>query len=76
MHSKTKEPNEMEKERIDVLLAEYQASHRNRNHYDSVRWTIGSILMAASLTLFGISFMEPVRNNFWDVILIAFFLFV
>jgi len=67
------ESNELEKKRIDAFLAEYQACHRNRNHYDSVRWTIGSIFMATSFTLFGISFMETIRNNFMEVNLIAVF---
>ncbi len=62
---------ELEKKKIDVLLAEYQACHRNRNHYDSVCWTIGSIFIAISLTLFGISFIEEVRNGFWEVLLIG-----
>jgi hypothetical protein len=45
---------------VDILLAEYQAAHMNRDHYDSVRWTMGSIFIVGSLTLFGISFAEPV----------------
>ena len=40
---------------VNILLNEYQACHRNRNHYDSVRWTIGSIFIGASLALFGLS---------------------
>jgi hypothetical protein len=47
---------DQEKALIDVLLNEYQACHRNINHFDGVRWTIGSIFIGASLTLFGISF--------------------
>lgn len=62
-----------EKKRIDILVGEYQACHSNRNHYDSVRWTIGAIFIAASLTLFGISFVEEVRSNFIHVNLIGFF---
>jgi hypothetical protein len=41
---------------VDVLIGEYQACHRNRNHYDSVGWTIGSIFIAVSLALIGFSF--------------------
>ena len=67
------EPAEKEKKKIDVLLAEYQACHRNRDHYDSVRWTIGSIFIATSLTLFGISFLKEVRGNLMEVIFIAVF---
>jgi len=48
---------------VEALLAEYHACHMNRDHYDSVRWTIGSIFIAASLTLFGISFVEPVVRS-------------
>jgi len=35
----------------------------NRNHYDGVRWTIGSIFIGASLALFGISFLNSMVNN-------------
>lgn len=62
-----------EKKKIDALLVEYQACHRNRNHYDSVRWTIGSIFIATSLALFGISFLKEVRERFIEVILITTF---
>jgi glucose uptake protein GlcU len=41
---------------VDVSIGEYQACHRNRNHYDSVEWTIGSIFIAVSLALIGFSF--------------------
>jgi hypothetical protein len=50
-------------ERIEVLLAEYQASYMNRDHYDSVRWLIGSIFIAASFTLLGASFLDPVARD-------------
>ena len=40
---------------LNVLLNEYHACHRNRNHYDSIRWSIGSIFIAASLTVYGLS---------------------
>ncbi|NIO37996.1 hypothetical protein GTO27_09880 [Candidatus Bathyarchaeota archaeon] len=66
--------DEQQKKEIDVLLAEYQACHRNRNHYDSVRWTIGSIFMATSLALFGISFVEE-QLGILEVLLIAVFSF-
>ncbi|MCW4042998.1 MAG: hypothetical protein NWE90_04655 [Candidatus Bathyarchaeota archaeon] len=58
---------------IDTLLTEYQACHMNRNHYDSLSWTICSIFTSASLALLGISFLNPVVNNPLDVILIASF---
>jgi len=43
----------------------------NRDHYDSVRWTIGSIFIVGSLTLFGISFVEPVVRMPLQVALLA-----
>ena len=49
--------------RIDVLLNEYTACHSNRDHYDSIRWTIVSIFGGASIATFGISFLDPVRGN-------------
>lgn len=58
---------------VEALLAEYQACHMNRDHYDSVRWTIGSIFIAASLTLFGISFLEPIVHNRPAVVVMAAF---
>lgn len=48
---------------IDALLSEYEACHRNRNHYDSLRWTVGSILLVASLTLLGASFTKEVAAS-------------
>lgn len=45
--------------KVDALLAEYEACHMNRDHYDSVRWTISSVLVGASLASFAISFLEP-----------------
>ncbi len=62
-----------EDRRIDVLLNEYQAGHRNRNHYDSVRWTVGSILIATSFALLGLSFQEKIYEEFWAVNFMAFF---
>lgn len=64
---------------IDILLNEYQTCHRNRNHYDSVRWTIGSIFIVASLTLFGLSLEKNVETVIlaycfsWSLILIWYF---
>jgi hypothetical protein len=65
--------DDKEKKHIDVLLNEYQACHSIQNHYDNIRWTIGSIFIATSLALFGISFWEVVRIDFWEVTLIAGF---
>ncbi len=35
----------------------------NRDHFDSIRWMIISIFIAASFTLLGISFLDPVIEN-------------
>lgn len=66
--------NECAKLQINVWLNEYQACHRNRNHYDSVRWTIGSIFIGASLTLFGFS-LGVGKNHLKEVLLASFFSF-
>jgi len=65
-------PDDCEKLQIDVLLNEYQACHRNKNHFDSIRWTIGSIFIGASLTLFGISF----EKHLVEVLLASIFSFL
>lgn len=65
--------NDFEKKRVDVLLAEYRACYKNRDHYESVKWTIGAIFIAASLTLFGISFIKEVKGNLLEVGSLAFF---
>lgn len=49
--------SELQSKNVDVLLAEYQASNSSRDHYDSVRWTIGSIFFGASLATYGVSFL-------------------
>ena len=58
---------------VDVLLQEYQACHRNRNHYDSIRWSIGSIFIAISSAVFGISLTAEVIDTLNLVITMAFF---
>jgi len=55
---------------LDILLVEYQCAHMNRDHYDSVRWTIGSIFIIASLTAFGASLVESVTQT--QVLLLCF----
>jgi len=57
--------------KVDILLAEYQAAHANRNYHGSIRWTIGSILTATSFTLFGISFLQEIKNNVVEVLLLS-----
>ena len=59
--------------RIEVWLVEYKACQQNRDHYDSVRWTMGSIFIATSLTLFGVSFISEIKKEFWEVCVIASF---
>jgi len=61
----------MPRDELDLLLAEYQCAHMNRDHYDSVRWVIGSIFIAGSFALFGISFIEPAAGAAALVVLLA-----
>ncbi|MCK5626840.1 hypothetical protein KAI23_02605 [Candidatus Bathyarchaeota archaeon] len=58
-------------DRKDVLLAQYQACNTTRDHYDTIRWLIGSIFIGASLTIFGISFTTPL--GIYEILLIAGF---
>ena len=67
-----KEISEIRKEDIDVLLAEYRACHTNRDHYSNIKWIIGSIFIAASFTLFGLSFLDEVKGGVVEVGLLAF----
>jgi len=57
---------------VKALLAEYEACHTNRNHYDSVRWTIASLFIGFSLTTFGVSFLKE-ANTIVPVLLLASF---
>lgn len=67
------ENREFRSNKIQVLLNEYQACHRNRNHYGSVRWTRGSILIATSLGLLGFSFWSEVKGDIWKINFMALF---
>jgi len=58
---------------VDVLLAEYQASHMNRDHYHSLVWTIGSVLIPTSIALVGASLLDPLINNLRAVLALAAF---
>jgi len=60
---------------IDILLNEYQACHRNRNHYDSVRWSIGSIFIAASFTVYGFSLGQQDKSVALALVLLSMFPF-
>jgi len=55
--------NNFIRNQLNIYLNEYQACYRQRNHYDSLSWTIGSLFIAASFTLFGFSFQEYLINN-------------
>jgi hypothetical protein len=48
----------MTDDNLQVLLASYQAAIMSRDHYDSVRWTIGSVFIGAELATYGISFLS------------------
>ena len=60
-------------DQINILLAEYQACHMNRDHYDSLRWTIGSIFIGTMFALYGISFLEPLISSLKNVLAISAF---
>jgi len=60
---------------IEVLLAEYQASYMNRDHYDSVRWLIGSVFIGTSLATFGFSFLVSDLSAVFVSILFSVLLF-
>jgi len=54
---------------LNALLAEYEACYKTRDHYDSVEWTIGSIFIASSLFLLGVSFeISPTKITFVSVV--------
>jgi hypothetical protein len=48
---------------VEIALAEYQACSDTRNHYDNIRWTIGSVFVAFSLALFGLSFSDSLGDQ-------------
>jgi len=43
---------------VDVLPTEYQCAHMTRDHYDNIRWIIGTVFIAASIGSLGVSFLE------------------
>ena len=53
---------------VEIALAEYEACSDTRNHYDNIRWTIGSIFIAVSLGLFGLSFTDSLSNQLAAVV--------
>jgi hypothetical protein len=42
-----------EEQKIEILLAEYQAAHASFHHYDGFRWQSGSLLIAGALVIWG-----------------------
>ena len=67
------ESNQNPEKQIDIWLTEYRACHLNRNHYENVRWIMGSIFIVTSITLLGISFWKEIINNISEVSLLAIF---
>jgi len=63
--------NERLKNKVDVLLAQYQACNATRDHYDSVRWIMGSIFIGASLAALSMSFTDHITAV--QVLFIAIF---
>jgi heme/copper-type cytochrome/quinol oxidase subunit 4 len=64
---------------IEGLLKEYDVCHSNRNHYDSVRWTIASLFTGFSLAAFGFTFssdqaVKPVSVTIVGAFAISMFL--
>jgi len=71
-----------EERQLQIWLTEYAAANATRDHYDSNRWFIGSIFIAAIFTLFASSFLDSVaRSNIGlgllaDTSIILWFVFV
>lgn len=61
---------------ISILLNEYQACHRQRNHYASIRWTIGSLFLAASFVLYATSFETNLIDKKVEVLFLGLFSFI
>lgn len=64
---------DLDRMRVDALLTEYQIAQANRDHNETLLWTIGSILIGVSLAVYGLSFTSDLRENFLAVSLLAFF---
>ena len=66
-------------DRIEILLNEYRACHMNRDNYTRIRWSVGSIFLAASIALIGISISqgEKIRDiEIISLMIISVFLFL
>jgi hypothetical protein len=50
-------------DRIQALLAEYDACYQTRDRYVAVQWTIGSIFIAGALILLGGSFQIRIQTR-------------
>ena len=60
---------------ISILLNEYQACHRQRNHYASIGWTIGSLFLGASIVLYAASFETYLIDKKSEVVVLGLFSF-
>ena len=79
MSAENKELTILQQEKIKVWLAEYEACHSNRNHFESIYWVIASVFLVASFTLLGLTFQESIINNVSVVLfltLLSVFLFI
>ena len=61
------------KKKIDVLLNEYQACYRDRNHFDGLIWTIGGVFAALSLASVSASFLQGIAMKPLEVNVMAIF---
>jgi len=48
---------------LNIWLTEYTAANSTRDHYDSTRWLVGSIFIAAIFTMFASSFLDQVPQD-------------
>jgi hypothetical protein len=64
---------DLDRMRVDALLTEYQIAQANRDHNETIRWTICSIFIGVSLAVYGFSFTSDLRENFLAVSLLAGF---
>ncbi|MCX6099610.1 MAG: hypothetical protein NTX69_06315 [Candidatus Bipolaricaulota bacterium] len=52
-------------EERNVKLAEYAAAHSSAEHFDSMSWTIKSVLWGANLVLFGFSVTQLAEREWF-----------
>jgi hypothetical protein len=73
MSSKETSNDKIRQEKIQVWLKEYEVCHCARNHFDTIRWTIGSIFLVVSFALLGLSFQKDIAGDPPMITLITFF---